>query len=281
MNDKQIRGPVNLIVALSCEARPLIQRFKLKQNKNIAGLRLYSNGDGVNLMVSGVGKLATATACGYLAGSQGAGQRESRSSEAGWLNIGIAGHRTLQVGEGALVHKVTDRSSGRVRYPPMVLKVQCPTTSVITVEHPETEYGEDSAYDMEASVFTDTAGRFATSELIQIFKVISDNPRHSVEAVTEQRISQWIEGQLDCIENIVSQMLDFVAEYNGIYAVPADYFELARLVRLTASQRTQLQSVCRRYYALGGESLIDQLDGKQPRSAKEMLVRLESLTDTL
>ena len=125
-------GQVNLVVALSCEARPLIQRLNLKQAKSIAGFRLYGNRQGVNLIVSGVGKLATAAACGYLAGSQA----DEQAAAAAWLNVGIAGHRNMPLGEGALVHKVIDQSSGRVRYPPLVLNTRCPTTAVITVEHP-------------------------------------------------------------------------------------------------------------------------------------------------
>ena len=134
---------------------------------------------------------------------------------------------------------------------------------------------------MEASVFTEIATRFATSELVQLFKIVSDNPENSVESVTEQRISQWLEGQLDVIEQLVSQMLELATEYNRIYSLPTDYFKLAQLVQLTASQQVQLESVCRRFYALGGESLLDQLDGKNFRSGKDLLSQLESLTATL
>ena len=274
MSSNEIGGQVNLVVALSCEARPLIQQFKLKQEKAIAGFRCYGNRDGINLIVSGAGKLATATACGFLAGSQIAKQ----AGGAAWFNIGIAGHRSIPVGEGALIHKVTDQLSGRVSYPPMVLSAQCPTSSLITVEHPETDYAEDAAYDMEASVFATTAGRFITSELVQVYKIISDNPTNPVESVTEQRIGHWVEGRLNIIEQLVSQIHNLAKEYNRIYSLPSEVFELAQLVRFTASQRVQLESACRRFYALGGKSLIDKLDGRNVRSAKELLVRLETLT---
>jgi len=277
MSSNEIRGQVNLVVALGCEARPLIQLFKLKQEKNIGGLRRYRNHGGINLIVSGVGKLATATACSFLAGSQA----NERAAGTAWLNVGIAGHRSMPVGEGALVHKVTDQSSGRVSYPPMVLNVQCPTTSVVTVEHPETEYGEDAAYDMEACVFAATAGRFVTSELVQIYKVISDNLEYPVASVTEQKITAWIEGRLHIVEQLVEQLIDLASEYSRIYSLPGDVLELSRSIKLTASQRIQLESACRRFYALGGQSLLDKLSLQKIRSAKDLLTQLESLTATL
>jgi len=273
MSSNESRGQVNLVVALSCEARPLIQQFNLRQEKTTAGFRRYGNRDGINLIVSGVGKLATATACSFLAGSQ----LSEQTAGAAWFNIGIAGHKSLPIGEGALIHKVTDHSSGRVSYPPLVLNAQCPTSSLITVEHPETEYREEAAYDMEASVFATTAGRFMTSELVQIYKIISDNPHNPVETVTEQRIGQWVEGRLHTIELLVNQIQSLASEYNRVYSLPSEFFELTRLARFTASQRVQLESVCRRFFALGGESLVDKLDGRNIRSAKELLARLETL----
>lgn len=277
MSGSKVPAPVNLVVALGCEAKPLIRRFKLKQGKTIGGIRRYGNHDGLNLAVSGVGKLATAAACGFIAGRQ----LDERIAGAAWLNIGIAGHRSMSIGDGALVHKVTDQASGRVSYPPMVLNVQCPTTSVVTVDHPETEYRQDAGYDMEASVFTATAGRFVTSELVQIYKVVSDNPRNPVEAVTEQRITRWIEGQLPVIEQLLEQMRVLAADYNRLYALPADVLELIHSVRLTASQQVQVETACRRFYALGGKSLSAGIDIQKVRSAQELLTRLESITAAL
>jgi hypothetical protein len=268
---------VNLVVALSCEARPLIQCFNLRQEKAIAGFRLYGNGDGINLIVSGAGKLATAAAVGFLAGRQG----DDHTVGAAWLNVGIAGHGTMSVGEGVLIHKVTDQASGRVSYPPMVVNTPCPTSSVITVEHPETTYADDAAYDMEASVFVATAGRFVTSELVQIFKIISDNPQNPVESVTEKRISEWVENQLDTIRQLLEQLSDLATEYQRIHSLPPAFNELSALVRLSVSQRIQLESVCRRYYALGGSALMDSVNDQEIRSAKDLLLHLEALTAAL
>lgn len=277
MNRRLSCGRVNLVVALSCEARPLIQRFNLHQEKTTAGFRLYSDRNGINLIVSGAGKLATAAAVGFLAGQQ----QHEQSIGAAWLNVGIAGHGTMPIGEGALIHKVTDQATGRVSYPPMVLNTPCSTTSVITVEHPETNYAQNAAYDMEASVFVVTAGRFVTSELVQVFKIISDNPQHSVESVTEKRIGEWVENQLDTIQQLVKQLFSLATEYQRIYSPPPEFHELSKLVRLTASQRVQLEAVCRKYSALGGSSLMDSVIDRKFRSAKDLLVHLESMTAAL
>ena len=268
---------VNLVVALSCEARPLIQRFKLSQEKATAGFRLYGNKSGINLIMSGVGKLATATAMGFLAGRQ----ESLQTAGAAWLNIGIAGHGTREVGEGVLIHKVTDQLSGRVSYPPMVLDMPCNSTSLITVDHPETAYTQDAAYDMEASAFVATATRFVTSELVHVFKIISDNPRNPAELVSEQRIGELMEVQLDIIQCLVNKLSQFAGEYKRIYSRPPEFDQLSKMVRLTATQRVQLESFCRKYHALGGTSLMHDLSGLKFSSAKDLLMHLEALTAAL
>jgi hypothetical protein len=76
-------------------------------------------------------------------------------------------------------------------------------------------------------------------------------------------------------------MQALVGDYNRIYSLPADFLELTRSIRMTASQRIQLESACRKYYALGGGSLAERLDRQKVRSIKELLAQVESLAAAL
>ena len=277
MTDRNLMGRVNLVVALACEARPLIRHFGLKQEMARGGMRIYSDGQGLMLLVSGVGKPAMGSACGYLAGLQ----QQQPSWQAAWLNVGIAGHGCRDLGEGVRVNRVTDMASGRVSYPPLVVSAGCPTSALVTVDQPQLSYDEDVAYDMEGSIFFAAVNRFVTAELVQLFKVISDNRESPVAEVTEKRIVGWIEGQLEIIDRLVENLAELSAEYNGLYTLPGEFFELAALVRLTASQRVQFESSYRRYHALGGDDLREMLKLTSIRDGKELLEKMQGLISLL
>jgi hypothetical protein len=267
---------VNLVVALACEARPLVRYFGLKQEVSRGGMRIYSDGRGLTLLISGVGKTAMAGACGYLAGLQ---QQSNR--QAAWLNIGIAGHGDRTLGDGVRINRVTDLASGRVAYPPLVVPADCPSSALVTVEQPQLSYDDDVAYDMEGSVFVAVANRFVTAELIQLFKIISDNRESPVVEVTEKKIVGWVEGQLGIIDRLIGNLALLSNEYNGLYTLPDEFHQLAALVRLTASQRVQLESSYRRYHALGGVDLLGKLTHAPISDGKELLEKVQGLIPLL
>ena len=97
---------LNLIAATHAEAEPIISALKLK--KVTALLNCYQNKN-VHLVITGIGKCNTATACGWLAEktAQSSGKSAVGKSSA-WLNLGIAGHKSAELGSLMVAHKVTD-----------------------------------------------------------------------------------------------------------------------------------------------------------------------------
>lgn len=270
-------GLLNIVVALDCEARPLVERFKLKRTYQGAGFVMYGNDRDITLLVSGMGKNAVSAACGYLAGMQSAGGNKSPA----WLNIGIAGHQNVPLGEGLIIHKITEQLSGNTYYPSMMLELDCLSCELISVDVPETKYAADAAYDMEGSSYFATASRFATSELVQLFKIVSDNRSESTAQVTEQKIHAWVQEQLESISKIVNQLLTLSSDYNVVYSLPDEYRQLADSVHLSSSHKIRLTEVYRKYYALGGSDLRGQLDHCKYKSAKDLVAAIESLTKSL
>ncbi|MEE8624791.1 MAG: hypothetical protein V3T19_05575, partial [Acidiferrobacterales bacterium] len=136
---------LHFVVALQAEAKPLIDHFGLRRRTGGA-FPVYEN-ENIALTVSGIGKVAAAAATGYLHAHTG------NHSCIAWLNIGIAGHGRRAIGDGVLIHKITDQITGRSWYPPLTFELPCASDGLITVDEPETRYRENGLYDMEAAGF--------------------------------------------------------------------------------------------------------------------------------
>jgi nucleoside phosphorylase len=200
---------IRLVVALPAEARPLIRRYELA--RAAGGEFPVWRADGVALVVSGVGRHKAAAATAFLAAAEGPGEG---ASEAAWLNVGIAGHRSLPLGEAVLAHKVVSAAGGRAWYPPLLFEPPCATAAVITVGRPETSYPEDrpetsypeeAAYDMEATGFCLAAARFASAELIQVVKVVSDNAAAPLDRLTAGGVEELIERRVEIVAGIAER----------------------------------------------------------------------------
>lgn len=131
---------VNLVVAHKLEAQPLIRSFSLNRLNNAPQAPIYGNNNGVMLIVSGMGTRSAEAAVSQLHDYQSA----DPGGVAGWLNVGIAGHRSASIGQGLLAHKVSERSSGQNFYPAHAV-AGFSTTNLITVDEPELAYPMDAA----------------------------------------------------------------------------------------------------------------------------------------
>jgi nucleoside phosphorylase len=178
------RAPVHLIAALPAEVKPLISRFNLERVQPDRVFPVYRNRH-LSLVVSGVGKVNAAAASAFLYALNGF------PNGAVWINLGIAGHKDLPLGDAVLAHRITDAASGRQWHPPLAIHAPCKTVGLETLDEPNFDYPRDSAFDMEASGFYATAVRFSRAELVQCLKVISDNgdsPGHGIDAATVRRL---------------------------------------------------------------------------------------------
>ncbi|HSR63958.1 MAG TPA: hypothetical protein VLN56_11190, partial [Gammaproteobacteria bacterium] len=106
---------IHIICALHCEAKPFIEYYRLKRRD--AG-DLYpifiDRQQCLTLTVSGTGKVNAAAATMYTRG-----QCDVNKSHA-WLNVGIAAHERIQLGQAALARCICDISNGKNWYPQFV-----------------------------------------------------------------------------------------------------------------------------------------------------------------
>jgi len=230
---------INIITALHCEAKPVIDFFRLKEFNSTNGLRVFANDD-ICLAVGGIGKSCTIASTAYMHGlSKG-------SANTAWLNMGIAGHNSHALGKGFLVNKITDAESGQNWYPVMPGGLKIPSEKLVTVTKPEGQYPHGPLYDMEASGFFSTAARFTTVELIHCFKVVSDNSSHPANTITKSMVIDLIGGQLSTIKQVIDYMRTLSAEAISAGAEPIEYRMLLDRWNFSAYQKHELKKCLRR-----------------------------------
>lgn len=263
---------INIVTALACEANPLIQHYRLKKQKQQHGFPVYSNEE-ITLVISGIGKTASACAVGYIQALH------NTIAPCAWLNVGIAGHKSRELGEGFLAHRVTDAANGQRFYPCYTFATPCVTDEVISVDRAETEYAHNAAYDMEAAGFYAAAVRFSTCELIHSFKVVSDNLMESSDKITKQLGEQLVGNHLTLIDEILKTMRRLQLTMEEMFYQPADYQALLAQFRFTVTQQNQLKQLTLRWNALKADSIFECIDISSLHKANQVLAAIKSQLD--
>lgn len=253
-----------IFIALPCEAKPLVAHFKLKKDNSSHPFALYYNDNRV-LAVSGCGKIAMAAAVAYTLASF------KHSAHPVLINVGIAGHQTAELGELFATHKITDGDSGKHFYPQLIAKLPCQTLAIHTVSKPETTYHDDCLYEMEASAFYEIAVRFTSSELIQAFKVISDNQHASIQQINAPLVSAWMAEKVVDIAAAIEQMI-LLAQ--SLELQESLYYPLAlEKWHFTVTAQHQLKALLQRWDVLtdGAELNFSEVDLKHSKAVLQWL----------
>ena len=195
MNKKEI----NIIVAMKSEAKPLINYWKLKKINSSNNIFINKKKN-INLIISGIGKRKVKEATNILG---------KNNSNQFFLNIGVAGHRDLKLGEIILASKVTDNKTNYNWYPSLLWETKIKKSSLVTVRFPKIIYKKNTAYDMEASSFLKAARDFVGPEKVQVIKIISDNKDSSILKISSKKIEYWIKKKIVIINKLVNEFLKF------------------------------------------------------------------------
>jgi len=255
------------------EARPLVSHFGLKKNKNTQLFPVYRNPDEeIALILTGTGKTAAAAACMHLAHTL------SASAYDAWINVGIAGHGVREIGEAAIVHKVIDAGTDRLWYPQFSFSIDFPTDTCVTVDKPQSEYG-DYLCDMEASAIFETVTRITTLELVHGLKVVSDNPDQPYENVDKSMVTELITTCIPTIDTLANNALALSAELKQINRSQLLIPAFLEQWHFTCTQEHMLEVLLRRWQCLK-PGIDPLLYFQSSRSAKTLLATMQSELDS-
>ncbi len=262
---------INIVTALQCEARPLIDRYKLRGNSKHSAFRYYQNDD-LQLIISGMGKLAAATATAYLAAT-------GSSQSSAWLNIGIAGHADKALGEPLLAHKIIDTASQQQWFPGIVFDPPCASETLMTVDRAAQEYPQAMMVDMEASGFYAAAARFQSCELIHSLKIISDNSDHATDNISEKSTIALINQNMSTIDVLIGELQPLASQLNLIEQSPSEVYTFMEQWHFTTYQQNELRHLLRRWYALSLSTSPIPNDFAQHTTGKAVLVAIKKFLD--
>ncbi len=191
---------IHLLVALRSEARPLVRHFGLEPLPGgIVGRPVYAGTD-LRLIVTGMGKSRTALAV------EGMWGLDRTDSVAAWLNVGIAGHRNLPIGEAILADEVVEAATGRSWKLHPIAGAPCRVGSVCTVETVEKQYPTAAVYEMEAASLCPRVPEALGRGLLQILKVVSDNRQTGTQQISARFVEGLIERQLQLVDWLIGEL---------------------------------------------------------------------------
>lgn len=260
---------VFVFCALACEAKPLIETWKLGKQSASLPFASYSNSNRV-VVVSGIGKAAMAAAIGYTLA------RFDESQMPVMVNFGIAGHAFHPCGEGYLANKLTDSETGKRFYPQLGFSLPCTTCNLTSSSRPESSYEADCLYDMEASAFYETAVRFSSCELIHCLKVVSDNRQNPVTNFNEADVANWCRQQLPILDDLLDQLQQLrqslaVVDMNQYQAILDE-------LHFSATNSAKLRTLLQRWNVLKKNEILRWRE-TNPRNGRELLAWLEQELD--
>lgn len=188
----------NIVVALKCEAKPIINHYGLQRDNSQSIWPVYHN-NGLALIISGVGKANAAAACSWL---------QSQRAAQHWLNIGIAGHAGADIGSQWLAETVTDVSSHECWHLQTRLLPDQARLPLITVDTPS-EYEHDNClYDMEAAGMMSVCSHLPRPASVTIIKIVSDNNNQHWESVNSKTVSALITTSLPFIKMAIDTLVN-------------------------------------------------------------------------
>jgi len=237
---------MNFIVALQAEARPLIDKFKLQKSTDFKTFRIFHNTKH-RLIVSGIGQIQAAAATGFLLGLL-------KDKTEALLNVGLAGHGKLAMGTPFLANRLEYKDEDSVYFPPPVLKLATDYSLLQTLDSPEYEYPKPVGYDMEAHAIYSVASKSITREMIQVLKIVSDNPSHPLDQFDAERAVELISAQTPLIEKISEQMESLSNEIINDQDLQALVEEIQSMHRFTQTETHQIERDIQRAACLGLEA---------------------------
>ncbi|MCP4983956.1 MAG: hypothetical protein GY935_26070 [Gammaproteobacteria bacterium] len=237
------------VCALHCEAKPIIDFYQLEKSHGNSAFDLY-RGDNMACIISGIGKIASAAACAWMAAQQ------DHEASLAWINLGIAGCARHELGQAFLLNQIIDADTGQRYYPIATASSSLSGQACLTMSQPNENYQDDYLFDMEASGFMYAALRFSSAELTQSIKVISDNAAHKT-GKNRQQVSDLIQQNIKQIRDQASALVTLNNELVGLSYPNESWQRLATLTHFSQAQKNRVRVLW--HYLMNRDFQVDDI----------------------
>ena len=256
------------VCALHCEAKPVIDYYRLKKSHDDSAFDLY-RGDGMACIVSGMGKVASATACAWVAA------HFAQAASLAWINLGVAGAAGQEIGALFSINQVIDGDDGQRYYPAPASAEELPGRACMTLARASVDYHEEYLFDMEASGFMYACLRFSSAELVKSFKVVSDNREQGIEK-DRQRVSELIQQHISVLDRQARNLQVLNDEVSSLAVSPDSWRQLTSMAQFSQTQRNRLRVLWR--YLMNrdfqAQQVLGQLEGSSAGAIINSLERI-------
>lgn len=257
------------VVALHCEAKPVIDHYRLKKSASHHAFDVYLK-DNMHCIISGIGKTAAAAATAWIAGLN------RHKHPIAWINLGTAGSSAHSMGAALSILKISDNNSNRNFYPVPIFDSGLEPAHCRTLDKPSVEYHPHQIFDMEASAFFDVATRFSSAELVQCLKIISDTPAQKTGR-DKARISELINQHIVELAGFAQSLENLANQVGRLEIGESDWEKILSYAHFTQTQQSRLGKSLRFLLSQPGQTnaLITELANLG--SADIIIAHLESL----
>ena len=259
---------MNFLIATQKEAAPVIAAYKLQKDQGCPYPFYFK--DDVRLVISGIGSLQAAGATAYLMG------RFPKKNQV-WINLGIAGHGSLEYGDIFVAGRILSVSEPTCFYPPQIIESEIPISELTTGNEAQVNYRAEMGYDMEAHGFYQTACLSTTRELVQVLKIVSDNPSTPITEFKPEQATSLIENKLSIIDQWKEALEKASIEIEPPPEVEKTFSLITQTCRFSSTRAHQLKTLLQQASALGVDfDTLEPIYSSAP-SSKEIITNLEKL----
>ena len=242
---REFSKAIRWVVALKCEAEPIIQYFKMDCYINTGPFSVFCDREKEHwLVLSGIGQINSASATTYLS------EISDAPPWAGWINIGIAGYGGEKTEDLLLVDEVQQFSTGHTLYPGPVIGNDLQRYSLITVDKPSKNYKQGHLVDMEGYAFFEIASRLSSQQLTIILKIISDGPDEPLELIKPETVTENISRIINNLKTLVQELENICLREAKRLAQPKAYKKCIQTWHFTSSQKTKCLKLIRKWESI-------------------------------
>ena len=257
------------VIALHCEAKPVIDYYRLKKSPSHNAFDLYQSED-MQCVISGIGKINAAAATAWIA----ALNRNQLSIS--WLNLGTAGAARHPLGSIYWISKLIQQNTKKHWFPVPTFASGFATSDCISLDQASTDYHDSAIYDMEASAYFSTALRFSSAELVHCLKVISDNQQQKT-GLDKVTISHLIDQNITAIDVFVQNLKTLNQQLSKLEIDPDVWRSILARGHFSQTQQARLKTQLR--FLLSGCNGYQNLHDKicDLSSSRDILRTLDQL----